>query len=46
MAETTCTLSPNRRADHQLHLERKRIAMVVTVRFPTHFRTLANSQAR
>jgi hypothetical protein len=28
MAEATRTLSPNRRTDHQLRLERKRITMV------------------
>jgi len=46
MAEATNTLPGNRRTDHQLRLERKRIAMTVTVRFLPKLRTLAERQQR
>ena len=46
MAEATNILADNRRTDHQLRLERKRIAMGVTVRFHPEFRTLANPQSQ
>ena len=46
MAEATNTLADNRRTDHQLRQERKRIAMMTTVRFLTKFRTLPHMQLR